>query len=209
MRLAGLSLGASLSLMACGGAQRQAEPSPAPVGAEAAPVSPKDAAEAAAARALAEALARQKPAFDAALAGGDTARLEALAGEGNGWALYWRAQERLSSQDISGQQGGFSDMEAAAERGVAEAQMWVGMKMAYGLDGYPLKPASGLKMMEHAARQGNVDAILAVAQMYAEDTFMSDRVKAREWFERAAGMGSQKAREALARMDGAGPERAP
>ena len=192
----------ALTLAACGGAQtnvarteetaRQAEAQT--------PIDPKEAAEAAAAKVLADALAAQKPEFDAALAAKDTAKLDDLADAGNGHALYWRAQERLSSQDVSQQQGGFEDMEAAAAKGVADAQMWVGTKMAYGLDGYQLKPSSGLKMMERAARQGDVEAILGVAQMYAEDTFMADKAKAREWFQRAADKGSDKAKQALEKM---------
>ncbi|MFT3722373.1 MAG: hypothetical protein QM773_02215 [Hyphomonadaceae bacterium] len=198
----------ALMLAACGGAQTQAAMTEdAAKTAEAAkPIDPREAAEAAAAKLKADELARQKPEFDAALAAKDNAKLDDLADAGNGHALYWRAQERLSSQDFSQQQGGFEDMEAAAAEGVADAQMWVGMKMAYGLDGYQLKPASGLKMMERAANQGNVEAILAVAQMYAEDTFMADKVKAREWFQRAADKGSDKAKQALEKM-GPAPEK--
>jgi TPR repeat protein len=197
-----LALPATLAVLlaACGG------PADAPKAEDAAKtesvkVDPRQAAEEAKAKALADALAKQKPEFDAALATNDTAKLEELADAGNGWALHWRAQERLSSQDFSQQQGGFQDMEAAAAKGVADAQMWVGMKMAYGLDGYPLKPNSGLMMMERAARQGNAEAMLAVAQMYAQDTFMSDAKKAREWYQRAADAGSDKAKEALKNMD--------
>jgi TPR repeat protein len=43
--------------------------------------------------------------------------------------------------------------------------------------------------------------MLAVAQMYAQDTFMSDAKKAREWYQRAADSGSDKAKEALKNMD--------
>lgn len=196
-----------LMLAACGGTQTDAAKIEEAAKAEAAkPIDPKEAAEAAAAKLKADELAKQKPEFDAALAAKDTAKLDDLADAGNGHALYWRAQERLSSQDFSQQQGGFADMEAAAAKGVADAQMWVGMKMAYGLDGYQLKPASGLKMMERAAKQGNVEAILAVAQMYAEDTFMADKTKAREWFQRAADKGSDKAKQALEKM-GPAPEK--
>lgn len=197
----------ALMLVACGGAQTEAAKTGEAAKAETAkPVDPKEAAEAAAAKLKADELAKQKPEFDAALAAKDTAKLDDLADAGNGHALYWRAQERLSSQDFSQQQGGFEDMEAAAAKGIADAQMWVGMKMAYGLDGYQLKPASGLKMMERAAKQGNVEAILAVAQMYAEDTFMADKVKAREWFQRAADKGSDKAKQALEKL-GPAPEK--
>ena len=205
-----LPLVLALVLAACGGPQTgAAKPAETEAAQPARPIDPREAAEAAAAKVLADVLAAQKPEFDAALAAKDNARLDDLADAGNGWALHWRAQERLSSQDFSQQQGGFADMEAAAAKGVADAQMWVGMKMAYGLDGYQLKPSSGLKMMERAARQGDVEAILAVAQMYAEDTFMADKAKAREWFQRAADKGSDKAREALAAMDGKTPAQTP
>ncbi len=200
----------ALMLAACGGAQTEATGAGEAASVEAArPVDPREAAETAAAKGLADALALQKPEFDAALAAKDNTKLDDLADAGNGWALHWRAQERLSSQDFSQQQGGFEDMEAAAAKGVADAQMWVGMKMAYGLDGYQLKPSSGLRMMERAARQGDVEAILAVAQMYAEDTFMADKAKAREWFQRAADKGSDKARQALEQMGGKAPSAPP
>jgi TPR repeat protein len=205
-----LALTLALVLAACGGAQTDTAKSEdaAKATTDAKPVDPKEAAEAAAAKALADALAKQKPEFDAALAAKDNAKLDDLADAGNGHALLWRAQERLSSQDFSQQQGGFEDMEAAAAKGVADAQMWVGMKMAYGLDGYQLKPASGLKMMERAARQGNVEAIFAVGQMYAEDTFMADKVKAREWLQLAADKGSEKAKQALEKL-GPAPDAKP
>jgi TPR repeat protein len=165
---------------------------------------PKEAAAAAEAKKLADALAVQKPQFDAAKAANDDLMLDDLADAGNGWALHDRAQKRLASQDYSLQQGGFADMEKAAELGVADAQMWVGIKMAYGQDGYKLQPNSGLKMMERAARQGNVEAILAVGQMYEADAYMHDTQKAIEWYQRAVDLGSEKAKEALARVKAAG-----
>ncbi|RYY93474.1 MAG: hypothetical protein EON61_24975, partial [Alphaproteobacteria bacterium] len=177
----------ALSLAACGG-QGDA-PKPGVEAAEAEklkPIDPKEAAEAAAAKVRADKLAEQKPEFDAALAAKDEAKIDDLADAGNGWALYHRATNRLSSQDFSQQQAAFQDMEAAAQKGVADAEMWVGVKMAYGQDGYPLKPSSGLKMMERGARQGNVQAMLAVALMYEQDTFMADKKKARTWYEKAA-----------------------
>lgn len=197
----------ALMLAACGGAQTETSTREETAKAEAAkPIDPRQAAEAEAAKALADELAKEKPDYDAALAAKDNAKLDDLADAGNGWALHWRAQERLSSQDFSQQQGGFEDMEAAAAKGVAEAQLWVGTKMAYGQDGYQLKPASGLKMMERAARQGNIEAILAVADMYGGDMFMADKAKAREWYQRAADKGSDKAKEALDKM-GPAPEK--
>jgi TPR repeat protein len=197
----GLALSVVL-LAACGGAKPDETKPETTAGKPAAKFDPKAEAEAAKAKQLADALAEEKPAFDAALAANDSEKLDELADAGNGWALLHRAQQRLSSQDFSMQQGGFEDMEAAAAKGLAEAQMWVGIKMAYGQDGYQLKPSSGLMMMERAARQDNIEAILAVGLMYEQDTFMGDKKKAREWYERGAALGSDKAKEALAQLDG-------
>lgn len=205
MRIA-LPFAIALALSACGGAKTEDAKPEAAEAAKAEKLDPKAAAEAAKAKELADGLATQKPEFDAALAATDEAKIDDLADAGNGWALLHRAQQRLSSQDFSQQQGGFEDMEAAAAKGVAEAQMWVGVKMAYGQDGYQLKPNSGLMMMERAARQGNVEAMLAVALMYEQDTFMADKTKAREWYQRAADLGSDKAKEALEKMDVASSE---
>ncbi|HOZ27085.1 MAG TPA: hypothetical protein PK080_06975 [Hyphomonadaceae bacterium] len=193
-------LAVALLLAACGGAKTdETKPEAAVV-----KVDPKLAAEEAKAKTLADALAAQKPEFDAALAANDELKIDDLADAGNGWALLHRGQTRLSSQDFSQQQGGFEDMEAAAEKGLAEAQFWLGTKMAYGQDGYPLKPNSGLMMMERAARQGNTQAIMAVGLMYEQDSFMSDKKKAREWYERGAALGSDDAKKALERLDGGG-----
>jgi TPR repeat protein len=189
------------ALAACGGAKTEEVKPEAEV---AKPINPKEAAEAAAAKVRSDKLAEQKPEFDAALAANDEAKIDDLADAGNGWALLHRGQTRLSSQDFSQQQGGFADMEAAANKGVAEAQFWLGTKMAYGQDGYPLKPNSGLMMMERAARQGHVQAIMAVGLMYEQDSFMADKKKAREWYERGVAQGSEDAKKALERMDGGG-----
>lgn len=187
----------ALMLAACGGAKEEPKAE-----AEAVKVDPKVAAQEAEAKKLADALATQKPEFDAALAANDAEKLDDLADAGNGWALLHRAQARLSSQDFSQQQGGFEDMEAAAEKGVAEAQFYVGTKLAYGRDGYPLKPNSGLMMMERAARQGHIQAILGVGLMYEQDSFMADKKKAREWYERGVALGSTDAKSALDRING-------
>lgn len=194
MRLA-LSL-AVLALAGCGGAKTEA---PKPEAAEV-KLDPKEEAEAKKAKELADALAKQKPEFDAALAAKDEAKIDDLADAKNGWALLHRAQNYLSSQDFSQQQAGFYDMEAAANLGVAEAQVWVGEHYAYGLQGYPLKPNTGLMMMERAARQGNIDAILKVGLMYEQDTFMQDKKKARAWYEKGVALGSDKAKDALAKL---------
>jgi TPR repeat protein len=144
--------------------------------------------------------AEQKAAFDAALAATDEAKLDELAEAGNGFALYRRGEARLKSNEYVVQQGGFLDMEEAAEAGNADAQLWVGRRMAYGLEGYPLKPNSGLMMLEKAAKQDNVDAILAVGLMYEQDTFMKDLDKAKVWYERGAELGSDTAKDALAKL---------
>jgi hypothetical protein len=142
--------------------------------------------------------AEQKAAFEAA--GGDEAKIDDLADAGNGFALYHRGKARIASPEGFVQQGGFEDLEAAAEGGNADAQLWLGEKMAYGLMGYPLKPNSGLMMMEKAAKQDNIDAVLAVGLMYEQDTFMRDMAKAKTWYERGVELGSDKAKEALARL---------
>ena len=167
--------------------------------APAAKLDSRTAAEIAKAKDLADKLAAEKPAFDAVA--NDPVQLDALAESGNGWALFKRAQDRLASQDYMAQQGGFTDMELAAEKGVAGAQLWVGEHMAFGKDGYKLQPSSGLKMMERAAAQGNVEAILAVARMYVQDVYMNDTRKARDWYQRAAELGSADAKKALSEMD--------
>ena len=196
-----LLLGLALTLAACGGPEA---PKPEVAAEDLKPINPKEAAEAAAAKVRSDALATQKPEFDAALAANDVTKLDDLADAGNGWALLHRGQTRLSSQDFSQQQAGFEDMEAAADKGVAEAQFWLGTKMAYGRDGYQLKPNSGLMMMERAARQGHMQAIMAVGLMYEQDTFMADKKKARDWYQKGAELGSEDAKNALKRMDGGG-----
>jgi TPR repeat protein len=141
---------------------------------------------------------KQKAEFDAL--GGDAAKIDDLADKNNGFALFHRGQERIKSQERMDQQAGFEDMEAAADAGNAEAQLWVGNRMAYGLEGYPLKPNSGLQMLLKAANQDNVDAILAVGLMYEQDTFMHDTEKAKIWYEKGVALGSDKAKEALAKL---------
>lgn len=195
-----------LALSACGEAVDG--PSAETSEAEAlAALDPKAAAEAAKEKAETDKLAAQKPAFDAAKAAGDAAKIDELADGGNAWALHHRAVERIASHDFMLQQGGFEDMEAAADMGLADALMWVGRRKAYGVEGYKLQPNSGLMMMERAARRGNLEAMVAVAEMYEQDAYMNDAKKARSWYERAAEAGSAQAKEALTRMDGgAAPE---
>jgi len=143
-------------------------------------------------------LAAAKAEFDAVSK--DDAKAGELADKGNPYALFYRAQKRLNSGDYAQQQAGFEDMEAAASAGSADAQLWVGQKMAYGQDGYELKPSSGLKMMEKAAKQDNIDAIMATALFYEQDSFMHDMAKAKQWYERGAALGSDKAKQALEKL---------
>ncbi|OYX46184.1 MAG: hypothetical protein B7Y90_16715 [Alphaproteobacteria bacterium 32-64-14] len=169
----------ALALAACGGAVEgpSAESEKAEAAAEAA-IDPKAAAEAAKDKEETDKLAALKPTFDAALATGDPLKVSELADAGNAWALHHRALERVKSHDFMLQQGGFEDMEAAAE---------------------------GLMMMERAARRGNIEAMVAVGEMYEQDAYMHDTTKARSWYERAVAVGSTQAKDALARMDGGAP----
>lgn len=187
---------ALVALAACGGEAVVAGDGDAAVQPQAA-VDPKVAAEMERLKKLQEELAAQKPAFEAARAAGDVIQLEELANTGNVHAQYDRALKRLASEDYMLQQGGFEDMEAASEAGLPEAQLWVGQRMAFGKDGYKLQPSSGLKLMEKAAAAGNLEAILAVAGMYAQDAYMADKTKAREWYQRAADKGSAEAKSWL------------
>lgn len=194
---------ACLALAACGGESvvtGNADAIVNPPGA--ASVDPKVAAEMEKLKKIADELAAQKPAFDEARAAGDMIRLEELADAGNVHAQYDRAVRRLASEDYMLQQGGFEDMESASDAGLPEAQLWVGQRMAFGKDGYKLQPSSGLKLMEKAAAAGNLEAILAVAGMYAQDAYMADKTKAREWYKRAADKGSDEARGWLDTLDG-------
>lgn len=194
---------AALLLAACGAPVDGPEADSA---ADAATVlDPKAAAEAAKDREETDKLVAQKPAFDAALAANDADTLDNLADGGNAWALHHRAMQRIESHDFMLQQGGFEDMEAAADHGLPEALVWVGQRKAYGKDGYKLQPNSGLMMMERAARRGNLEAMLAVASMYEQDAYMHDAKKARAWYERASEAGSQGAKDALVRMNGGAP----
>jgi TPR repeat protein len=193
---------ACLALAACGGESvvtGSADATVNPPGA--APVDPQVAAEMEKLKKLVDELAAQKPAFDEARVAGDMIRLEELADTGNVHAQYDRAVRRLASEDYMLQQGGFEDMESASEAGLPEAQLWVGQRMAFGKDGYKLQPSSGLKLMEKAAAAGNLEAILAVAGMYAQDAYMADKAKAREWYRRAADKGSDEAKGWLDTLD--------
>jgi hypothetical protein len=176
---------------ACGPAKPAAAPT-----AEAAKEAPAAADPAAAADK--DKQAEQKAAYEAVK--NDEAKIDDLADTGNGFALFHRGELRFKSPEYTVQQGAFEDMEAAADAGNADAQLWVGNRMAYGLDGYPLKPNSGLMMIEKAARQDHIEAILALGLMYEQDTFMHDTAKAKTWYERGAALGSDKAKDALAKL---------
>jgi TPR repeat protein len=193
---------ACLALAACGGetaVKGTEDATVKPAGAAA--IDPKAAAELEKLKKVQAELAAQKPAFDEAMAAGDAIRLDELADAGNAHAQYERAVRRLASEDYMLQQGGFEDMESASEAGLPEAQLWVGQRMAFGKEGYKLQPSSGLKLMEKAAAAGNLEAILAVAGMYAQDAYMSDKTKAREWYQRGADKGSDEAKEWLGAQD--------
>lgn len=139
--------------------------------------------------------AEQKAAFDAAA--GDQAKIDSLAGDGNPWALHARGTRLLESQYPAEQRAGFVDLEAAADAGMAEAQLWVGEKYAYGTMGYPWKPNSGAIMMEKAANQGLVEAMFKVGHFYFQDQPMRSEAKAREWLKKAADAGHAEAKTML------------
>lgn len=194
----------ALALAACGDAAGIAGTEDATAGATgqaAGAIDPKAAAEIARAKELSAANEAFKPAYEAARASGDLSRLDELADAGNTHALYDRGLRRLQSDDYMLQQAGFDDMQLAAEKGLPEAQLWVGQRMAFGRDGFKLQPASGLRMMERAAAQGHLEAILAVASMYAQDAYMHDKGKARDWYQRAADMGNEEAKNWLDTLD--------
>lgn len=192
---------ALLALAACGGESVVTGNGDATVNPAGETIDPKVAAEMEKVKKVADALTAQKPAFDEAIAAGDVIRLEELADTGNAHAQYERAVRRLASEDYMLQQGGFEDMESASEAGLPEAQLWVGQRMAFGKEGYKLQPSSGLKLMEKAAAAGNLEAILAVAGMYAQDAYMADKTKARDWYQRGAEKGSDEAKSWLETME--------
>jgi hypothetical protein len=180
-----------LAAAACG----PAKPAGETAGTEAAAPVDKAASEKAM---IAEDQKKQKAEFDAA--GGDAAKIDDLADAGNGYALHSRGLERLKSPEYAFQQAGFEDMEAAAEKNNADALLWVGHSYAYGEYGYPLKPNTGLMTMQKAARQDHVEAIIAVGLYYEQDTLMHDMDKAREWYQKGVELGSEKAKDALAKL---------
>ncbi len=149
-----------------------------------------------------------KAAFDAALATNDAVKMEDLANTGNGFALLHRAQALMASQDFNNHASGVADMEAAAEAGAAEAQLWVGSRMAEGIDGYSLKPNSGIMMVEKAANQGLGQAMLELGRLY-QTSLMRDLKKSRAWYQKAADANVEGAKDALAAFDKVASDTAP
>ncbi|MEP7210271.1 MAG: SEL1-like repeat protein [Alphaproteobacteria bacterium] len=152
--------------------------------------------------------ADQKAAFVAALKSNDAVKMEDLANTGNGFALLHRAQTLMASQDFNSHESGVSDMETAAEAGNAEAQLWVGSRMAEGTDGYSLKPNSGIIMVEKAANQGLGPAMLELGRLY-QTSLMRDPRKSRDWYQKAADANVEGAKDALAEFDKAASDAAP
>jgi TPR repeat protein len=173
----------------------------------------KPAAPAAAAAPSEADIARQKQAdaktaFDAALAANDAVKMEDLANSGNGFALLHRAQTLMASQDFNNHESGVADMEAAAEAGNAEAQLWVGSRMAEGIDGYSLKPNSGIMMIEKAANQGLGQAMMELGRLY-QTSLMRDLKKSRDWYQKAVDANVEGAKDALAEFDKVAEDTAP
>ena len=144
--------------------------------------------------------AEQKAAFNAALAADDTTRLGDLADSGNGFALYHRGQARMTSEIGYEREQAFKDIEKASDAGNAEGQLWVGYRMSQGIEGYAWKPNSGLKLVEKAALQGNVEAMFVLGGIYLQDAPMKDEAKGKAWLQKAADAGSDGAKEQLMEM---------
>ena len=141
-----------------------------------------------------------KAAFDAALAANDAVKIDGLASAGNGFALLHRAQTLMASHDFNNHESAVADMEAAAGAGNAEAQLWVGSRMAEGVDGYSLKPNSGIMMVEKAANQGLGQAMLELGRLY-QTSLMRDLKKSRAWYQKAADANVEGAKDALVAFD--------
>ena len=141
-----------------------------------------------------------RTAFQAAVASGDDGRINDLADRKNPFALFFRAEQRLASENPYLQEEGRLDAEAAASAGSPDAQLWVGYRMSQGIEGYPWKPNSGLRMVEKAANQGHPEAMYMLGQLYEQNAPMQDLTLARDWYQRAAQAGVKEAKEALAGM---------
>ena len=192
LRLAALSACLALPLAACGKPEKAAAPA-----AEAAAPTQADLD--------ARKQVDQKKEFAAALSANDAVKMEDLANNGNGFALLHRAQTLLASQDFNDHESAIEDMEAAAAAGNADAQLWVGSRMAEGIDGYSLRPNSGIMMVEKAANQGLGSAMLELGRLY-QTSLMRDLKKSREWYQKAADANVEGAKDALAEFDKAASE---
>lgn len=83
----------------------------------------------------------------------------------------------------------FMWFQKAADEGLAEAQFHLGVMHLNG-EGIQTNFALGQNYIELAAKQGFADAQLALGIIYAS----SDYEKARQWFEKAAAQGNEKAK---------------
>jgi TPR repeat protein len=188
-----LRIMSALAVLALSTACGKTETPKADAAAQAVAVDPAVAAEAAR-------QAEQKAAFNAALAADDTSRLGDLADNGNGFALYHRGQARMTSEINYEREQAFKDIEKASDAGNAEGQLWVGYRMSQGIEGYAWKPNSGLKLVEKAALQGNVEAMFVLGGIYLQDAPMKDEAKGKAWLQKAADAGSDGAKEQLMEM---------
>lgn len=142
--------------------------------------------------------AEWKKAFEEALAAKDEDKIAQLADAGNPEALHHHALQLIASPEPPLQHAGFDEMERAADKGQADAQLFVGEKMAWGTNGYPWKPNSGMKMMEKSALQGNAAAMYALGEFYVAAQPLQDKAKAHDWYEKAAAAGNEDAKKRLA-----------
>jgi TPR repeat protein len=194
-RLALLGACLALPLAACGKTEKTAATAAAPAAPSQADLDARTQAD-------------QKAAFAAALTANDAVKMEDLANAGNGFALLHRAQTLLASQDFNSHESAVEDMESAAAAGNAEAQLWVGSRMAEGIDGYSLKPNSGIMMVEKAANQNLGGAMLELGRLY-QTSLMRDLKKSREWYQKAADANVEGAKEALAEFEKVANDTAP
>lgn len=138
-----------------------------------------------------------RQAFDAALAAHDEEKINQLANDGVAAALFHRGETRLKSSDQGEHQLAYDDIEFAAEKGFPGALVWVGVRYSQGIEGYPLKPATGRDMIERAANMGSVDAMYAAGQFYDLAGYLHDIEKAKAWYKKAADKGSDAAKSRL------------
>lgn len=130
----------------------------------------------------------------------DDAKVDDLADAGNPWALNARGQRLLKAEEQWLKNQGQNDLDAAAQGGNPDAQMYVGWRMAHGIEGYTNQPASGINMVKKAAEQGNAEAMYTVGVLYHEPGPMHDLKLAREWYQKAADAKFEGAKEALEKL---------